>query len=112
MKRIYMATAALLLSATLMPASSMMAAQNQDQDKQKTDTTIQGCLGGAGGSYTLTDKGGKNYQLDGEAAKLGDHVGHEVQLIGTQSGGGDSSSSAPATFTVKKLKMLAASCSK
>jgi hypothetical protein len=124
MKRIYLATGALLLSATFTPAAWMAAqqpaaksapqtsSQNQEQDKAKSETTIQGCLSGAGGSFSLTDKSGKAYQLEGDAAKLGDHVGHEVQLIGTQSGSGDSASSTQTTFTVKKLKMLAASCSK
>ena len=113
MKRIYLATAILLLSAVWMAAQQQPSDPGQNNSAKHADeTTIQGCLNGSGSSFTLTDKSGKAYQLEGDASKLTDHVGHEVQLIGTQSAGSASSSDAQPTFTVKKLKMLAASCSK
>jgi hypothetical protein len=74
---------------------------------------VEGCVGGAAGAYTLTDASGKTYQLAGDTSKLADHVGHQVQVSGT-TGGGDSGGAAPAggqqTITVKKVKMLAATC--
>ena len=48
-------------------------------------TTVQGCLSGSSGNFTLTDKNGNTYQLTGDTAKLSEHVGHEVKVTGTAS---------------------------
>lgn len=80
-----------------------------DQNMQ----SIEGCIAGAAGSYTLTDATGKTYQLAGDTSKLSDHVGHSVQVSGAEepsTAGAAASAGAPATFNVKKVKMLAASC--
>lgn len=53
------------------------------KDSSSGQTTIQGCLSGSDGSYTLTGKSGTAYQLTGNTAKLSAHVGHEVQIKGT-----------------------------
>lgn len=58
--------------------------------------TVEGCLSGSSGSYTLTDKQGNTYQLTGDTAKLSDHVGHEVKVMGTEAGA-DASASAGAS---------------
>src|SRR4051794_265707 len=42
-------------------------------------TTVQGCLNGSAGGFTLTDNSGTAYQLAGDTAKLTDHVGHQVE---------------------------------
>src|SRR5579864_2589941 len=47
--------------------------------------TVEGCLSGSSGNYTLTDKNGNTYQLTGDTAKLSEHVGHEVKVMGTSS---------------------------
>ena len=59
--------------------------------------TVEGCLSGASGNFTLTDKNGTSYQLSGDTAKLSEHVGHEVKVTGTSgsAGAGASGSSAP-----------------
>jgi len=49
------------------------------------ETTVQGCLSGSSGSYTLTDKNGNSFQLTGDTAKLSEHVGHEIKVTGTPS---------------------------
>jgi hypothetical protein len=74
--------------------------------------SLEGCIGGAAGAYTLTDASGKTYQLAGDTSKLGEHVGHSVQIWGSEepSTTGAAASSAQSTITVKKVKMLAASC--
>ena len=73
--------------------------------------SIEGCIGGAAGAFTLTDATGKTYQLAGDTSKLADHVGHSVQVTGSaESSMGAASAGAPSTFNVKKVKMLAASC--
>ena|SRR5579864_2863986 len=46
-------------------------------------TSVQGCLSGSSGNYTLSDKNGNTYQLTGDTAKLSEHVGHEVKVTGT-----------------------------
>jgi hypothetical protein len=48
-------------------------------------TTVEGCLSGSSGNYTLSDKSGNSYQLTGDTAKLSEHVGHEVKVTGTSS---------------------------
>jgi Protein of unknown function (DUF5818) len=45
--------------------------------------TVEGCLSGSNGNFTLTDKNGMSYQLTGDTAKLTEHVGHEVKVTGT-----------------------------
>jgi hypothetical protein len=57
-------------------------------------TTVEGCLSGSNGNYTLTDKKGNTYQLTGDNAKLSEHVGHEVKVTGTEGAAGASGSSA------------------
>ena|SRR5215831_653100 len=75
--------------------------------------SVQGCIGGAGGAYTLTDASGKTYQLAGDTSQLAEHVGHSVQIWGSQepsTAGAAASAGAQSTITVKKVKMLASSC--
>jgi hypothetical protein len=72
--------------------------------------SIEGCISGAAGAFTLTDATGKTYQLGGDTSKLADHVGHSVQVTGSQEPSSATSAGGPATFNVKKVKMLAASC--
>jgi hypothetical protein len=109
------------------PDNSQSSQQYPSSSGQKPDTSqssappaaadqsaqsIEGCISGAAGAFTLTDATGKTYQLAGDTSKLADHVGHQVQVTGSaESGmGAAASAGAPATFNVKKVKMLAASC--
>ncbi len=90
-------------------------------------TSVEGCLQGSNGSYTLTDKAGTTYQLSGDTSKLAEHVGHEVQITGTTSAGagaaagssaGTASSSSGSTgssagsqmLTVEKVKHMSKTC--
>lgn len=57
------------------------------------ETSVEGCLQGSSGSYTLTDNSGMTYQLSGDTSKLADHVGHEVKITGTVSSGSSASGS-------------------
>lgn len=57
--------------------------------------TVEGCLSGSNGNFTLTDKSGTSYQLAGDTSKLSDHVGQDVQITGSSSQ--NSSASAPSS---------------
>jgi hypothetical protein len=83
-------------------------------------TTVQGCLAGSAGSYSLTDKSGTTYQLTGDTAKLQAHVGHTIEVTGTTmsnqgSTGQSGSMSAPSemepTINVTSFKHVSTSCS-
>jgi uncharacterized protein DUF5818 len=62
-------------------------------------TTVQGCLSGSSGNFTLTDKNGTTYQLTGDTAKLSEHVGHEVKVTGTSSSASTASSGTASATT-------------
>src|SRR5262245_9127862 len=66
------------------------------QNSNDSSASIEGCLNGSAGSFTLTDQTGKSWQLAGDTSKLSDHVGHQVRISGSEAGksGGDSSSAA------------------
>lgn len=84
-------------------------------------TSVQGCLSGSSGNYTLTDKNGNTYQLTGDTAKLSEHVGHEVKVMGASSstapsGGGTATgatgqaSGNSQTLEVSSVKHIAKTC--
>jgi len=59
--------------------------------------TVEGCLSGSNGNFTLTDKNGMAYQLAGDTAKLTEHVGHEVKVTGTTGSAGAGASGSTET---------------
>ena len=101
------------------------------QTSNNSSTSIEGCLSGSAGNWTLTDQSGKTWQLAGDTSKLSDHVGHQVRLMGTDNSSSASGSSSPSssspgssagatgagssgtqsTFTVNKVKMISSTCS-
>jgi len=78
--------------------------------------TVEGCLSGSNGNFTLTDKNGMSYQLTGDAAKLTEHVGHEVKVTGMtgSSGAGaetaGGSAGAGQSLQVSSLKHISKTC--
>ena len=120
MRKLYLVTAILaLLSVGVFAQSTSPSSQQPITSPTGTQAqasqAIEGCLGGSAGSFSLTDGSGKTYQLAGDTAKLGDHVGHTLRIWGSQKEGGPSADSAAAsaqpTFTVQKVKMVSSSCS-
>lgn len=81
---------------TSSPSSS---AQTSSQTSAGGETTVEGCLSGSSGSYTLAAKDGTTYQLTGDTAKLSEHVGHEVKITGTANSAASSPSSGAASST-------------
>ena len=115
MKTVSLVTALLFLSAI-----SVVAGGSKD-----SKTSIQGCLSGSTGNYTLTDQSGKTYQLEGETSKLSAHIGHEIELTGKESGTSTEStatsssastassgttSSESLKFNVSKVKKISDTC--
>lgn len=77
----------------LLLCSALMGAQTQRDHETAThaentgnETTMQGCLNGSAGNYTLTDSSGQQFQVAGDTDKLQKHVGHKVEVAGTTSG--------------------------
>lgn len=128
MKKAILTTAMLLLcglwavAQQTYPNPSSQSSQSSSSSQATStgsQTTVQGCLSGSNGSFTLTDKSGTAYQLTGDTSKLNEHVGHEVQITGTQS---QQSTAAPSTapgnpasaqpsIDVTSVKHIASSCS-
>ena len=82
------------------------------------DKSVEGCLSGSDGNYTLTDKSGTSYQLTGDTSKLAEHVGHEVKITGSMasssaSSGGMAGETAGGknTLQVSSVKHISKTCS-
>jgi hypothetical protein len=68
--------------------SGTKASTSSDASMSQTNAggdSVEGCLGGSDGNYTLTDQSGNSYRLTGDTAKLSEHIGHEVKVSGTKS---------------------------
>jgi hypothetical protein len=118
-------TKILLLALTFLIPAALLQAQDASQSASSQTgtaasgrTTVQGCLQGSDGNYTLTDKSGTTYQLQGDTSKLKAHVGHEVQITGSTSGT-SATSSAMGTqaggtqqpiLTVQSMKHVSKTC--
>jgi hypothetical protein len=104
------------------PATPTESNEAQTQSGAAVDRamTVEGCLSGSGGNYTLTDAKGATYQLTGDASKLSEHVGHEVKVTGsakTTPGASETETKStgamdkgPATLEVRSVKHVAKSC--
>jgi hypothetical protein len=104
------------------PGQSSASSGQMSRSSSGGETTVQGCLSGSNGSYTLSDKNGNTYQLTGDTAKLSQHVGHEVRITGTTGSASGSTSSTGAagstagaagaqqTLQVTSVKHVSKSC--
>src|SRR6266542_6634059 len=129
MSKTLMLALALLLSAAWLKAQEKYTPTGSSEKGASASgqTTVQGCLQGSDGNYTLTDKSGTTYQLQGDTSKLSAHVGHEVEITGTTSGASATNPSAgtgttnpttgtptagaqPSTLTVQNMKHISKTC--
>lgn len=84
MKKILLLSSILLLSAVWAVAQyDNQTGTSGQSSSAASPTTIEGCLGGSNGNFSLTDKAGTTYQLTGDTAKLEKHVGHTIEVTGT-----------------------------
>ena len=109
-------------------STQMGQTSTSSSGKQK----VEGCLSGTDGNYSLVDKAGTSYQLQGENSELAKHLGQEVRIEGTMSAAGMASTSASSsstgseasastpsssstgsgnTLTVQKVKKISSNCS-
>lgn len=100
------------------PNSSPSTQQPTNPDPTQTsvahphDRLLEGCIAGSRDNLALTDAAGKVYQLRGDTATLGDHIGQQATIIGTETPpSGPAALEARHSFTVKKVKMIASICS-
>jgi Protein of unknown function (DUF5818) len=102
------------------PSQTSPSSTQSDQSQTSAGgQTVEGCVSGSAGSYTLTDASGTTYQLSGDTSKLADHVGHQVRVTGDSGAGAAGASSGASsggaaggsnTINVKKVKMISSSC--
>ena len=122
MRQTFLLLAVLLLGlswAAAQDSTGSAAGYGQSQTSAGGEMTVQGCLNGSNGSYTLTDKKGNTYQLTGDTAKLNEHVGHEVKISGTSSSDAPSASASGTagstgseqTLQVSSVKHISKTCS-
>lgn len=96
MKKICLLSAVVLLSSLCLVAQTTTGSSSQS-DNNMHKTTVEGCLGGSAGSYTLTEKSGKEFDLQGDSSKLSDHVGQEVRITGAETKPSNSAGSTSST---------------
>jgi hypothetical protein len=103
---------------TLVMLTAAVCLQAQDAGMSSGAMTIQGCLSYSSHHYMLTDSSGKQHQLSGYATKLKPHVGHEIEVTGTegthtvgttQEGMASTAHEVP-VFKVTSMKHIAATC--
>ena len=110
----------LLLFSVLLLGTFWAAAQSypsqETSGKAGGQETVKGCLSSSGGTYTLSAKDGKTFQLTGDTSKLSEHVGHEVKVTGTIGAASATSSdamgktSAEQSLEVSSVKHVSKSC--
>jgi hypothetical protein len=114
----------LMLALTLLVSAAWLLAQNQAPQAGSSQTgaasgqtSVEGCLQGSNGNFTLADNSGNTYKLEGDTSKLTEHVGHEVQITGSTSAGSSASSGTMTggsqgqqTLTVSDVKHISPTC--
>lgn len=133
MKKTLILSTFLVLFAVWAGAQTSPSSSSQPSSSQSSSDnaqTVQGCLSGSAGSFTLTSSSGATYQLAGDTSKLSDHVGEQVEITGSAASGsasGSASSTSPSssspsagssgssmggqTINVQNVKKIASSCS-
>ena len=134
MRKLFLLVSVLLLGACWAVAQDSSSQTNPGSSRSESassgqtgstnangQVTVEGCLSGSSGNYTLSDKNGNTYQLTGDTAKLSEHVGHEVKVTGTTSSASTTGGGATAgatgqaganaqTLEVSSMKHISKTC--
>ncbi len=83
-------------TATAPSAASVDSNSSSNVNANANAGSIQGCLSGSDGNYTLTQDGtNTTFNVAGSDSLLKNHVGHEVALTGQVTSGAGDSATAP-----------------
>jgi hypothetical protein len=116
MSKMLMFALVFLLSATWLQAQQSPKTDASHATKAMAgETKVEGCLHSSNGNYTLTEKSGTVYRLEGDTAKLAEHIGHEVEIAGTAPSGMNASKTSTKgeserTLEVKDVKHISKTC--
>ena len=75
----------LVITIGLLCSASWLVGQTSSKntlDPRSQQDSVQGCLMGADGNFTLTDSMGIKYKLSGNTAQLSSHTKHQVEVLG------------------------------
>lgn len=83
--------------------SDQASQAGQDASAAGAGNSVEGCLGGSAGNFTIIDKSGITYQLQlpagADASKLNSHLGEEVRVTGTMANAKQSGDASAASST-------------
>jgi hypothetical protein len=114
MKKAFLFGSALLVCGALAMAQDNAPAAGSADSNSTSGNTVQGCLSGTSGAYTLTDASGATYQLQGDESQMSANVNKEVEVMGTMGSKASASAtnspdtSAPASPTAGEASSSAA----
>jgi len=97
---------AILSVATLAQAQQEPTGGYSQGSSGSAQRTVQGCLQGSDGSYTVTEPSGRSYSLVGDTWKLTPYIGREASISGTTYGAGSTDSTIGAEATGNPLPIL------
>ena len=86
MRKVLLAMAVLLLALGVAWAQQEPATSDSNTTTPAnagSQVTVQGCLGGSPGNFTLLGSDGTTYKLQGSDNQLKEHVGHTLAVTGT-----------------------------
>jgi hypothetical protein len=79
--------------------SDQSGARSAQVNPRAASMTVEGCLSGSAGTYTLHDKAGSIYNLTGDTSKFAAHVGQEVRVTGSANAASSTTSTAGSSGT-------------
>jgi hypothetical protein len=105
MKKVFLLMVVSALLVTLGFAQTPDAHSNTDQ------ATVNGCLGGSNGNYTVAEDGTRQIlKITSSGVDLTPHLGHAVKLTGHKASGAVSSGASENSFAVTELTMISEPC--
>jgi hypothetical protein len=115
MRKIILLSSIILLS-TVLAAAQDDSDPNGESNTNSSRVTIEGCLDGAIGHYTLTVYNGASYKLTGDADQLNLHVREMMRVTGVLTpvvhvpGAVSESDETQPTLSVISLKRVSSVC--